>query len=81
MVVGSRPRGQVVGQLLPLAACFEYIQDGVDDFTQGVVAGVSACFGFVAVEGVFEEWFKDCPLFVGQVGLVKFSCDGLHVGI
>jgi hypothetical protein len=30
---------------------------------------------------VFEEWFKDCPLFVGQVSLVKFSCDGLHIGI
>jgi hypothetical protein len=55
MVADDLPRGQVVGELSPLAACFEDIEDGVRDFAQGVVSGVSACFDFVAVEGAFEN--------------------------
>jgi hypothetical protein len=72
------PRGQVVGQIAPLAACFEDIEDGVRDFAQGVVSGVSACFDFVAVEGAFEDGFEDCPFVVGQVCLVGLACDGLY---
>ena len=53
-------------------------QSRVDDFAQGVVSGMSACFGFVAVEGAFENGFEDCPFVVGQVSLVGFSRDGLH---
>ena len=79
-LVDGLPRGQVVGQIAPLAACFEEIQDSVDDFAQGVVSGVSACFGFITVEGAFEDGFEDCPFLVGQVGLVGFSRDGLHRG-
>jgi hypothetical protein len=74
------PWGQIVGQIAPLAACFENIEDGVDDFAQGVVSGMSACFGFIAVEGVLEDGFKGRPLFVGQVGFVGRSCNGLHRG-
>jgi len=66
-----------VGELSPRAARFEGIQDGVDDFAQGVVSGVSACFGFVAVEGALENEFGDCPFVVGWVCLVGFSRDGL----
>ena len=77
VIVDGLPRGQVVGELSPLAACFEDIQDSVRDFAQGVVSGVSACFGFVAVEGAFENGFEDCPFLVGQVCLVGFSRDGL----
>ena len=78
VVVDGLSRGQVVGELSPLAARFEDIEDGVDDFTQGVVSGMSACFGFVAVEGAFEDGFEDCPLVVGQICLIGFSRDGLH---
>jgi len=45
---------------------------------QGVGSGVSACFGFVAIEGALEDGFEDCPFVVGQVCLVGFSCNGLH---
>jgi hypothetical protein len=69
-----------VGELSPLAACFEDIEDSVDDFAYGVMSGVSAGFGFLAVEGAFEDGFEDCPFLVGQVGLVGFSRDGLHRG-
>ncbi len=78
VVVDGLPRGQVVGQIAPLAACCEDIEDGVRDFAQGVVSGVSACFGLVAVEGAFEDGFKDCPFVVGQVCLVGLACDGLY---
>ena len=44
------------------------------------MSGVSAGFGFLAVEGAFEDGFEDCPFLVGQVGLVGFSRDGLHRG-
>jgi len=54
-----------LGGLSPLAARFEDIQDGVRGFTRGVVSGVSAGFGFVAVEGAFEDGFEDCPFVVG----------------
>jgi len=67
-----------VGEIAPLATCFEDIEDGVRDFAQGVVSGVSACFDFVAVEGAFEDGFKDCPFVVGQVCLVGLACDGLY---
>ena len=80
VIVDGLPRGQVVGEIAPLAACLEDIQAGVDDFAQGVVSGVSACFGFVAIEGAFEDGFEDCPFLVGQVGLVGFSRDSLHRG-
>ena len=66
------------GEIAPLATCFEDIEDGVDDFAQGVVSGMSAGFGFLAVEGAFENGFEDCPFVVGQVCLVGFSRDGLH---
>ena len=72
------PRGQVVGQIAPLAACFEDIEDGVRDFAQGVVSGKSASFGLVAVEGAFENGLEDCPFVVGQVCLVGLACDGLY---
>jgi len=78
VVVDGLPRGQVVGQIAPLAACCEDIQDGVDDFAQGVVSGVSACFSFVAVEGVCEDGFQDSPFVVGQVCLVWLACDCFH---
>jgi len=65
VVVDGLPRGQVVGELSPLAARFEDIEDGVDDFAQGVVSGVSACFGFVAIKGALEDGFEDCPFVVG----------------
>jgi hypothetical protein len=52
--------------------------DGVRDFAQGVVSGMPACFGFVAVEGVFEDGFQDCPFVVGQVRLVWLACDCFH---
>ena len=78
VVVDGLSRGQVVGELSPLAACCEDIEDGVRDFAQGVVSGVSACFDFVAVEGAFEGGFKDCPFVVGQVCLVGLACDGLY---
>ena len=78
VVVDGLPRGQVVGQIAPLAACCEDIEDGVRDFAQGVVSGKSACFGLVAVEGAFEDGFKDCPFVVGQVCLVGLACDGLY---
>ena len=65
-------------KLSPRAACFEDTQDGVRDFTQGVVSGVSACFGFVAVEGALEDGFEGCPFVGGQVCLGGFSCNGLH---
>lgn len=68
MVVNGLPRGQVVGELSPLATRFEDIQDGVGDFAQGVVSGVSA--GFVAVEGAFEGGVSS--FVVGQVCLVGF---------
>jgi hypothetical protein len=42
------------------------------------VSGKSACFGLVAVEGAFEDGFKDCPFVVGQVCLVGLACDGLY---
>jgi hypothetical protein len=67
-----------VGELSPRAACFEDIQDGVRDFTQGVASGVCAGFGFVAVEGALEDGFEDGSFVVGQVCLVGFSCNGLH---
>jgi hypothetical protein len=67
-----------VGELSLLAACCEDIEDGVRDFAQGVVSGKSASFGFVAVEGAFENRFEDCPFVVGQVCLLGFSRDGLH---
>jgi hypothetical protein len=72
------PRGQVFGQIAPLAACCEDIQDGVRDFAQGVVSRKSACFGLVAVEGAFENGLEDCPFVVGQVCLVGLACDGLY---
>ena len=72
------PRGQVVGQIAPLAACCEDIEDGVDDFAQWVVSGKSACFSLVAVEGAFENGLEDCPFVVGQVCLVGLACDGLY---
>jgi hypothetical protein len=78
VVVDGLPRGQVVGQIAPLAACCEDIEDGVDDFAQGIVSGKSACFDFVAVEGAFENRFEDCPFVVGQVCLVGLACDGLY---
>jgi hypothetical protein len=28
-----------------------------------------------------EDGFEDCPFLVVQVGLVGFSCNGLHSGI
>jgi hypothetical protein len=65
VVVDGLPQGEVVGGLSPLAARFEDIQDGVRGFTRGVVSGVSAGFGFVAVEGAFEDGFEDCPFVVG----------------
>jgi hypothetical protein len=76
VVVNGLPRGQVVGELSPLATRFEDIQDGVGDFAQGVVSGVSAGFGFVAVEGAFEGGVSS--FLVGQVCLVGFSGDGLN---
>jgi len=66
------------GEIAPLAACCEDIEDGVRDFAQGVVSGKSACFGLVAVEGAFENGLEDCPLVVGQVCLVGLACDGLY---
>jgi len=78
VIVDGLPRGQVVGELSPRAACFEDIQDSVRDFAQGVVSGVSACFGFVAVEGALEDGFGDCPFVVGQVSLIGVSRDGFH---
>jgi hypothetical protein len=80
VVVDGFSRGQVVGPIAPLAACFEDVEDGVRDFAQGVVSGVSAGFGFIAVEGAFEDGFEDCLFVVGQVSLVGFSCRGLHRG-
>jgi len=65
VVVDGLPQEEVVGGLSPLAARFEDIQDGVRGFTRGVVSGVSAGFGFVAVEGAFEDGFEDCPFVVG----------------
>jgi hypothetical protein len=57
MVVDGLSRGQVVGELSPLAARFEDVEDGVRDFAQGVVSGVCACFGCVAIEGALEDGF------------------------
>ena len=54
-----------MGELSPLAASFEDIQDGVCDFTQWIVSLVSARFGFVTVEGMLEDGFEDCPFVVG----------------
>ena len=67
-----------MGELSPRAACFADMQEGVRDFAEGVVCGVSACFGFVVVEGAFENGFEGCPFVVGQVCLVGVSRNGLH---
>ena len=42
------------------------------------MSGVSACFGFVAIESALEDGFEDCPFVVGWVSLVGFSRDGFH---
>jgi hypothetical protein len=39
LLVNGRPRGQGFGQVAPLAACAQQIQDGIEQFAVGVLAG------------------------------------------
>lgn len=62
-----------MGELVPLAARGQHIEDRVDDFAQGVLGWGAAAFAFASVEGFFEAGFKECPLFVGQVAGIGLS--------
>lgn len=62
-----------MGELVPLAARGQHIENRVDDFAQGVLGWGAAAFAFASVEGFFEAGFKECPLFVGQVAGIGLS--------
>ncbi len=58
---------------MPLAAGGQPIQNGVDEFAQGLLGWDPAAFAFASVERSAEQRFEESPLFVGQVAGIRFA--------
>lgn len=61
-----------MGEGVPLAACGQHREDGVDDFAQGILAGCADGLALASVEGFFEAGL----LLVGKVAVI--SCPVAH---
>src|SRR5215210_766603 len=67
VIVDGRPWREVVGQKPPMAATFEYVEDGVENIAQGV--GTRSSLGLWGGQARAQT----PPLSIGKVGRIRLS--------